>query len=67
MTHATTEIAVEAIECRLTISGPSSAESTPTSGTFTEDFQAEKHRLSGKATPPARRATFGGNSDDRRN
>ncbi len=48
MTQSTTEIGATVIERSLTISGPPSASNTPTSGTFTDDFQTEKHRLSGK-------------------
>jgi hypothetical protein len=48
MTQSTTEIGATAIERSFTISGPSSASNTPTSATFTDNFQKEKHRLSGK-------------------
>jgi hypothetical protein len=56
MNHATTEIAAGVIKGSFTISRASSVNNTPTSTTFTDDFQKEKHRLSGKPLRrPARR------------
>ena len=56
MNHATTEIATTAIERSFNISRASSVGSTPTSGTFTAEFQDERHRLSGRPLlRPARR------------
>ena len=56
MNRATTEIAATPIEQSFNISRASSVGSTPTTGTFTDDFQAEKHRLSGRPLRrPARR------------
>jgi hypothetical protein len=56
MNRATTEIAATPIEQSFNISRASSVGCTPTTGTFTDDFQAEKHRLSGRPLRrPARR------------
>ena len=56
-----------AIERSFPISGPSSASNTPTSGTFTDDFQKEKHRLSGKPLfRPVRRLSAASPSSRRR-
>jgi len=56
MNGATTEIAIPAIEGPFTISRSSSTVEIVTSGTLRDDFQKEKHQLSGEPLRrPARR------------